>query len=307
MTINLLFFKKFPRELVFSQSVKELSGNDEIGIMKFSPKEKHLAIATERGRIFILNLENKSFSEANLKYQKSILSLNWVETQQIPENHFHIYSLNDDLDEKDPTLTLMKSLSTNSLACFYCHGEVVFLLHGIYPIKSFVLNIPFIDVQLFQSKFNRLTILNKEKNKLNFFFLEEEHLSSPISKVSSIDLEIRISTYINCVNELINVLSRKWKESIKLFTPKLNLLVDILNTYEMNLSPLEFFQTIASSGLWHPAALTSFSQHWNEQGLTRLRTNLDCITKYIIRNLELVILPIVQNIEILLKYSLIIY
>ena len=51
-------------------------------------------------------------------------------------------------------------------------------------------------------------------------------------------------------------------------------------------------------GAWHPAATAAFSQHWNEQGLTRLRSAVDLASKAAIKQLHLRAIPIATNISL---------
>jgi hypothetical protein len=134
-------------------------------------------------------------------------------------------------------------------------------------------------------------------------------------------ISLMISYYQEKGNDIISSnLSKKWKECIKTLPPKLSLLSSLLtNGYEMNtalssssssiesestpstLSLIEFLHTITCCGLWHPAALTSFSQHWNDQGINRLKGSIDSTTKYIIRCLQFKLFPLLMNMILLTK------
>jgi hypothetical protein len=155
--------------------------------------------------------------------------------------------------------------------------------------------------------------------------------SFPLDKILELQrlsyLTLMISYYQEKGNDIITSnLSKKWKECIKTLPPKLSLLSSLLtNGYEMNsstassssssctlsptdsssaastLSLIEFLHTITCCGLWHPAALTSFSQHWNDQGINRLKGSVDSTTKYIIRCLQFKLFPLLMNMILLTK------
>lgn len=97
------------------------------------------------------------------------------------------------------------------------------------------------------------------------------------------------------LQELVLGCSRKWKEAVKVVLPKLSLLQTLLDTYQMNMTPVEFCYTISLCGLWHPAAATAFSQHWNEQGIQRLRATVDSAGRSITKLLLTKALPMATN------------
>lgn len=56
-----------------------------------------------------------------------------------------------------------------------------------------------------------------------------------------------------------------------------------------------FCQTVLC-GKWHPAAVTSFSSHWNAAGIARLRSAVEGATKSIEKDLVFRVLPLAQNV-----------
>jgi hypothetical protein len=113
-----------------------------------------------------------------------------------------------------------------------------------------------------------------------------EHLST---------LYLMISSDLSRLHDMMISNGKKWKDSNKVMIPKLSLLQNCLNGYQMKMDPVQFMYTITHCGLWHPAALTSFSQHWNDQGLTRLRSAIDSTSKAIVKQLYLRGIPIATN------------
>jgi hypothetical protein len=107
-----------------------------------------------------------------------------------------------------------------------------------------------------------------------------------------------IESDLNRLNDMITGCGKKWKDACRVVIPKLSLLQSVLDGYELNMSPVQFMYTISHCGLWHPAAVASFSQHWNEQGLTRLRSAIDTASRYIIKLIHLRAVPIATNISL---------
>jgi hypothetical protein len=100
------------------------------------------------------------------------------------------------------------------------------------------------------------------------------------------------------LTDIISGYGRKWKEATKVVIPKLGLLQSTLDGYQLTMNPIQFMYTIAHCGLWHPAAHTSFSQHWNEQGLARLRSAVDSTSHAIVKGLQMKAIPIATNIAL---------
>lgn len=99
-------------------------------------------------------------------------------------------------------------------------------------------------------------------------------------------LLIRAKANAARLNSMLSACAKRWKDANRPLSAKMNLLKSALGGYELNMSPLQFLYSIAQCGLWHPAAVMSFSQHWNEQGLGRLRAAVDSASKSIIQTLH---------------------
>ena len=115
-------------------------------------------------------------------------------------------------------------------------------------------------------------------------------------------LYLMIHADISKLQDMITSHSRKWKDSTRVIIPKLSLLQGALDGYQMSMTPVQFMYTIAHCGLWHPASLTSFSQHWNDQGIARLRSAVDATSLTIIKSLQMRAVPIATNIALRCRY-----
>ena len=111
----------------------------------------------------------------------------------------------------------------------------------------------------------------------------------------SASLQLVVECNISRLQELVIGCSRKWKDACKVVLPKLTLLQTLLDSYQLKMTPVEFCYTVTLCGLWHPAAATFFSQHWNEQGLQRLRGSVDSTSRSIIKILQTKALPMATN------------
>lgn len=80
-------------------------------------------------------------------------------------------------------------------------------------------------------------------------------------------LWLNIGSDLGRLCDAILSLEKKWAGINKTLLAKLGLLDVLLQGYEIHMSSLEFYYTIALCGRWHPAVAAHFSQHWNEQGL----------------------------------------
>ena len=88
------------------------------------------------------------------------------------------------------------------------------------------------------------------------------------------------------LNSLLGTCAKRWKDANRPISAKMGLLRGVLEGYQLNLTPLQFLYSIAMCGLWHPASVMAFSQHWNEQGLNRLRSAVDAASKSILQLLH---------------------
>jgi hypothetical protein len=108
-------------------------------------------------------------------------------------------------------------------------------------------------------------------------------------------LLMQMSTDLNRLSELLSECSRKWKEAAKPIPIKLGLVHSALQGYQLPYTPLTFYYTVAMCGAWHPVAQTSFTQHWNEQGISRLRVAIEGAAQTVSVNLKLKMIPIATN------------
>jgi hypothetical protein len=100
---------------------------------------------------------------------------------------------------------------------------------------------------------------------------------------------------LGTLSESVAGLEKKWKDLNKVVLAKLSLLDKLLQDYQMDMSPIDFLYTVSLCGQWHPAAVAHFSQHWSDQGIARLKSDVDSSSKLVVRVLQLECLPLATN------------
>lgn len=111
----------------------------------------------------------------------------------------------------------------------------------------------------------------------------------------SASMQLAVRSGLAKIADLVATCGRRWRDATRPILLKLSLLRDLLTSYQLAMEPCQFLATVSLCGLWHPVALTSFSQHWNEQGLTRLRSGIETASQSILANLQLRALPWAAN------------
>ena len=114
--------------------------------------------------------------------------------------------------------------------------------------------------------------------------------------------QLLIESSLSKLQELVISCSRKWKEACKAVLLKLSLLQSLLESYQVAMTPVQFMYTVSMCGMWHPIASTCFSQHWNDQGLARLKSAVDSASQAIITALQMRAIPYCTNIILASRY-----
>ena len=111
-----------------------------------------------------------------------------------------------------------------------------------------------------------------------------------------VNIHLAIQVDLAKLQDMVSNHGKKWKDATRVILPKLSLLQGVLDSYQLPMSPVQFMYVVAQCGLWHPAALSSFSQHWNDQGIARLRSTIDSTSNAIVRTLQLKAIPVATNV-----------
>ena len=118
-----------------------------------------------------------------------------------------------------------------------------------------------------------------------------------------VTIHLSVQADLTKLQDMVSNHGRKWKEATRVILPKLSLLQGVLDGYQLSMNPVQFMYVISQCGLWHPAVQASFSQHWNEQGISRLRSAVDSTSNAIVRTLQLKAIPTATNVCLRCRYA----
>jgi hypothetical protein len=292
----------------------------------------HIVITLESNDVQISQM-GKGWNTA-----KHVKNLWWLNRDGQQDKLERRVPLLHEISDKDGSsnMTITDSQATVQLICRqHDNCELVFFGFGIYPIASFQVADSLHGLYLYQSICNERdtqlsqsvvkssssrcggnecvlitsstdSSFNNSSSSTTTAFRDvltcQPSLSEILTKLEHLaSIQLLLNQYSKRIDEHVNNMSKKWKECIKTIPLKLSLLKTLIEGYQLNMSTVEFLHTVAVCGMWHPAASTSFSQHWNEQGITRLRSGIDATSRFIIRTLQLKVAPLATNISVLTK------
>lgn len=300
--------------------------------LRFSPNGKYLSVLFTSNEIALINVElGKSFLSFPSGEDASgnvCVSFEWTKLETVgPFDDFAIGSSLNFLfekfgmkeyqeagvgDQSDKLLSFSEVYGDleRCLLLTLCNtGTLVAYSYGIFPL--FTVNLQKISRSI--RSFSGLSrspsgellgwIGDSANNKIAFetcaFPL---FIAKNISKLERFaSLAIYFEDAIARFREMILVCGRKWKESTKTIIPKLMLMKSLLDGYEIAMNPVEFMYSISVCGLWHPAAVNAFTQHWNDQGLLRLKFSIDATSKFVLSTLQLRCFPLLTNLILYIR------
>jgi len=314
-------------EKVFDKKSAEINNTQPIISIKFSPNGRYLAAGFASGDICLVDIEHNYIGDIITNdVPLGILGMTWIELAQDgncdcpdesplflkvgPENIFD-YEIKD--EKLQYQLRLLSKLHNNILIVLSKSGELCFFAYGSY----FIWKCCIADTVNFSSVSMNLV---KAAVSSNIVVILLEECSGPNDRKgqSLVRIPVQIVTlwpslqrlaylqkmldvYLRKIEETTAALGKKWKDCNKVIPPKLSLMQGVISGYEMKFSPIQLYHTVALCGLWHPAASTSFSSQWNDQGLSRFRNTLDSTCKLILRCLQFKIAPILTNIYLICR------
>jgi hypothetical protein len=310
---------------VISRSFSELSqSGNEVNAICFSQSGQVLGIGCNDGESGVLEMEGGSYLKCRTGGSKPadtsmIQAIAW----QIPATRGDVhrreskggeativmveYSDHSGGHEKDQTLALHSMLAVNAdnvMLCLSANGHLRAFSCGIFPLFTidiirFIPSVQPSRVPLGCSHSSACLILASlsdvgiahESIRIHDFQADRYDLHQ---KFASTFLQIEVD--IVTLQDIVVGFARKWKEATKVILPKLSLLQSVMDGYHLGLNPIEFMHSIAICGMWHPAALSSFPSHWNDQGWSRLKSAIDSASLYIVKTLQMKCLPLALNI-----------
>lgn len=182
--------------------------------------------------------------------------------------------------------------------------------YGIIPVMQLQLMTPFgrlidFDATRFFHESVALGLSRSDDNggivPLTASYEFEEIHFSRYSHMARVIFDLKF--HMQKIRDSANSISKKWKESLRVFPPKVELMNSALRGYDLQMTLVEFMHTVVLCGMWHPAASVIFTQHWNEQSLSRLRSSIDSALKFIQRSISLHIVPSIESMIVLTKFA----
>ena len=234
----------------------------------------------------------------------------------------HLESGLGDAPENAIVGSFFRSTENCVLLSVSANKELSGFIFGIFPLFTVQMDMGYTLVKGY-TPFEAVYVVSKEtdaeQNDQNKILNSDSVVSPSLSKHNVLKIDIEMLKCVSCsfhwfeqtaslylvihselakLQDMITGFSRKWKDATRVILPKLSLLQGILDGYQLSMTATQFMYTIAQCGLWHPAALTAFSQHWNHQGISRLRSAVDATSDFIRKSLQLRAVPIATNIAL---------
>lgn len=313
---NLSLYRTFSWEKVLSLQAADFKGYPTL--LEFSPNGKVLCIAGGDGLLTALNVETGKLSGA-LGCDTSYLftSLSWVQWKSEEWRDISVcgpgsvlsgtryneaatkYGVLEPDSGGDDTKLASTTTKANYASLFQGESKQSHLLVSLTSDNS-VHGYIFGIFPLFVIR--RMEFAAFQKLQWNICQLSLPHSLVLANRSNSNTCEIPlinflINYHIHCkqsenfvymfttlheLSDMLLLFGRKWKEATRAIPAKLSLLQSVLDGYQLEYSPVEFLYSISLLGMWHPAASDNFSNHWNEEGITRLRSAIDSQSRTII-------------------------
>lgn len=289
---------------------------------------RYLALGFQSGDIRLVELENSYVSDRiaqSCVNESEILRMSWVDSlnyssaSQMPLPLFLANGRDNlfDQDSKDEKLSffnrLLSGLNNSILFALTKSGDFLVFAYGSYLIftTNVTSNVSLHADELVQfksfstSKDISILIEWKPPNAVETISAVHNLPSSIVTNWSAWQraafLHLMMEYFIRKLDDSVINLGKKWKECNKMIPAKISLLQGLLSGYEMKLNPIQYYHTVALCGLWHPSSVTSFSSHWNDQGISRFRASVIATCKFVLRNLQFKIIPLLINIYLIAR------
>lgn len=263
-------------------------------VAKFSPSGNTLTIASRSAAILDITLNRFSQVGEDLPEDLFYIDIDWIEGS-LPsavqgQSEFTLKN-NATPVEKGYLLA-----ATNDY-------NIIVYQYGIIPVQHFSVspeglrNIFQPQTELFRDDSLFTLTSHDHVSEKRYIIFNHSDLLQHSTMANSI---FHLKALAQSIRDSQNNMSRRWREALRVFPPKVELMNSALRGYELN-GIVDFLHSIVLCGLWHPAASVIFSQHWNEQSLSRLRSTVDSTLKYIERTLQLQIIPSIESMIMLAK------
>lgn len=178
-------------------------------------------------------------------------------------------------------------------------------IYGLFPLFSITILPNFTlsnGCHLSEALFLRTNMEDSAYVGAGFTRVKMDNISRQYSWYAhAASLLLSLKNDIARVNDLISTLGRKWKDATRVLSAKLVLFQSLLDNYELPYTPVQFMYSIVLCGMWHPAASASFANHWNDQGMVRLKSAIDSVSKSVLKCLISQVSPIATNMALVCR------
>ena len=282
-----------------------------ISALSFSENGAYLACGANAENCAIIKLEN-SFTLQTLPPQEEsdhakILQIHWL---HYPENNIdkHFFgslqlfgqnseesndntASNAQNNEREQMSHEMKALSPHLLCILYENHQLTLYSFAHIPIWT-------IQIESLQSLIlfklshenhyfiNNVNQTPSQEEDIPYEFIDLSEKLNVLSKLSY--FRWRIQSIISHAIQTLTTFSRKWKENLRVFIVKNDLMKNTLqNTYEIDMTTLQYWHSVVLCGNWHSASFNTIcGQQWNEQSLQRLRSSMEMICILMLRTVQ---------------------
>lgn len=291
-------------ELLRREKISSIKFTDDVEcrpdgdfVTKFSPSGNTLTIASRSAAILDITLNRFSQVGEDLPEELFYVDIDWIEGSLPSAVQVQGQS---DFALKNNTTPVEKGYL---LAATNDYNIIVYQ-YGIIPVQHFSVspeglrNIFHHQTELFRDDSLVTLTSHDHVSEKRYIVFNHRGLLQHSTMANSI---FHLKALTQSIRDSQNNMSRRWREALRVFPPKVELMNSALRGYELNNGIVDFLHSIVLCGLWHPAASVIFSQHWNEQSLSRLRSAVDSTLKYIERTLQLQIIPSIESMIMLAK------
>lgn len=299
---------RFIRERVFKKKCSELCDDTPAGIA-ISPGGKHVAIAFTHGRLFLLDLENNTVLPAKACNQLlagcTIACIHWVAHSAADQEALPLLSLKQPSsgDDGEALVSLQNAFTQLNgciLHCVLSDGRVIGFGYALLPVYLLPAH-PNSRSSLHSP--HTATALAQPSLTLHAHIIHQGYPSSTVCRISPtgtllIQLlrmartQLLLQALLKTIETALTQWSKKWKDNLKVLPMKLSLASGLMSaSYEIALPVHELLLTVCTAGLWHPALVVIFAQHWNDQSILRLRSGIDSTSQGVLRYLRCRLLP----------------
>jgi hypothetical protein len=275
-------------------------------LLSFGPSGNNLAMSGASAAL--LNIESgKSISILNDNHVDQIQHFHWIERNEIDEDTKKIFFQMENINIAAVAQSKQKTenFEPHFLSVLTSDNIITIYLYGFIPIKMIQFNtVERVSGLIKYSLQDHFIVATSHQQTTTAIDDSMNSIFTGIIKYPSLKigefqhiglLLMKLHTLMGSIKDIHSNSAKKWKECLRILPAKLELMNTVLTSYELQMTPLEFFNSILLCGLWHPAASVIFSQHWNEQSLSRLRNSIENTLNYILRAFNLQVIPGIQT------------